>query len=452
MARDIAAPLISSGSAVTPAAVAQDYSSVAAVIVGVWVCGSTALALFWLVRWLRVRRAVHDSRVVNLPFSIPVRASDTLIEPGIVGILRPVLLLPEGLEHRLTPAQLRAVLAHEECHVQRRDNLCAALHMFVEMVFWFHPLIWWLGARLIAERERACDEYVLRVGHLSRAYAEGILSVCEFYLESQLPIVAGISGANLRKRVLTIMKNQHALAMSGTKRVLLAALGCAAVAIPLVSGIVGAPLASAREVTDAAQSRRAEGELLLLAAGTGDLGEVRTLLDRGADVNHENDHGITALTQAAQRGQTNLVQELLARGAHVNHQRAPGDTALMLAAMGGHESTVQTLLAAGANANLQSGRGGMTALSLAAKSGNERTVQLLLDAHADVDSQLMLGETPLLIAARAGDARIVELLLDHGADIHHKSKTGDSALGLAAQTRNVAVAQVLLARGATPGE
>ena len=54
------------------------------------------------------------------------------IEPGIFGILKPILLLPAGIAGRLTPAQLDAVIAHELCHIRRRDNLTAAIHMVVE--------------------------------------------------------------------------------------------------------------------------------------------------------------------------------------------------------------------------------------------------------------------------------------------------------------------------------
>ena len=60
------------------------------------------------------------------------------------------------------------------------------LHMLVEALFWFHPLVWWLGARLVDERERACDEEVLRLGSDPQIYAESILKICEFYLESPL--------------------------------------------------------------------------------------------------------------------------------------------------------------------------------------------------------------------------------------------------------------------------
>jgi beta-lactamase regulating signal transducer with metallopeptidase domain len=73
-----------------------------------------------------------------------------------------VLLLPEGIVESLAPAQLEAVIAHELCHVRHRDNSIAAIHMFVETLFWFHPLVWRIGKRMVAERELACDEEVLR--------------------------------------------------------------------------------------------------------------------------------------------------------------------------------------------------------------------------------------------------------------------------------------------------
>ena len=96
---------------------------------------------------------------------------------------RPILLWPERISQHLETEHLEAILAHELWHVRRRDNLAAALHMMVEAIFWFHPLVWWLGARLMDERERACDEEVLRLGTRPNVYAEGILRVCKLYLE-----------------------------------------------------------------------------------------------------------------------------------------------------------------------------------------------------------------------------------------------------------------------------
>jgi uncharacterized protein (TIGR03435 family) len=164
----------------------------------------------------------------------------------VVGFLRPILLLPAGIAERLTPAQLEAVLAHELCHVRRRDNLFAAIHMFVEVTFWFHPLVWWIGARLIEERERACDEDVLRLGSEPQIYAQGILNVCKMYLESPLMCVSGVTGSDLKKRIEAILTNRIALRLTYAKKITLAVACMAALAMPVVIGILNAPLIRAQ--------------------------------------------------------------------------------------------------------------------------------------------------------------------------------------------------------------
>ena len=138
-----------------------------------------------------MRRALR--RGVPLDLDIPVAAIslNERIEPGVFGVFRPVLLLPEGIAQRLTPDQLRAVVAHEMSHVRRRDNVANAIHMLAEALFWFHPLVWWIERRLLDEQERACDEEVLRQGGDPQVYAESILRICEFYVTSPLICVAG---------------------------------------------------------------------------------------------------------------------------------------------------------------------------------------------------------------------------------------------------------------------
>jgi bla regulator protein BlaR1 len=161
-----------------------------------------------------------------------------MIEPGIFGILRPVLMLPEGILERLTPEQLRAIVAHEMCHVRRRDNLTFAVHMIVEALFWFHPAVWWIGARLIEERERACDEAVLLSGSEAEIYAEGILNVCKFYVESPLECVAGVTGSDLKRRIVRIMTRHGALRLNFSRKFLLCATGLVVMAAPVTFGLV----------------------------------------------------------------------------------------------------------------------------------------------------------------------------------------------------------------------
>ena len=72
--------------------------------------------------------------------------------------------------------------------------------MLVEALFWFYPMVWLIGARLIVERERACDESVLARGHDREVYAGGILKVYKFCLQSPLACSVGMSGGNLGHR------------------------------------------------------------------------------------------------------------------------------------------------------------------------------------------------------------------------------------------------------------
>ena len=209
-------------------------------ILTVWVCGFVVIALIRFRTWLRIRAAVRSSTPLEIPASVEVRSSPGLLEPGVVGLFQPLLLLPEGIIERLTPPQLDAVLAHELCHVRRRDNLTAAVHMIVEAVFWFHPLVWWIGVQLVKERERACDEDVLRLGSEPQVYAEGILSVCKFYVESPLKCVAGVTGHNLRKRVELIVRNHIGAPLTASRKFFLATAGVLTLAVPIVFGVISA--------------------------------------------------------------------------------------------------------------------------------------------------------------------------------------------------------------------
>src|SRR4029079_4858711 len=96
--------------------------------------------------------------------------------------------------------------------------------MFVEEWFCFLRMVLCIGARLVDERERACDEEVVRLGTEPDVYDESILKTCQFYIESRLRLasarqaplvcVAGVTGSNLKKRVEQIMRNDAHVALS----------------------------------------------------------------------------------------------------------------------------------------------------------------------------------------------------------------------------------------------
>ena len=195
---------------------AHDWVLIA--ILGVWAGGFSGVALMRFRGWRRILAAVRASDPMDILTGVAVRSSSGLLEPGVVGLFRPILLLPADIMQRLTPRQLEAVLAHEMSHVRRRDNLTSAFHMIVEAVFWFYPLVWWISARLVEERERACDEEVLRLGTEPAAYAEAILNVCTSYLKSPLS-VSGVTGSDLKKRIQAILTGRVPGGLNSGKKV-----------------------------------------------------------------------------------------------------------------------------------------------------------------------------------------------------------------------------------------
>jgi len=210
-------------------------------LAGLWLAGFAIVLWQRLMRWARLHKMMRLARDADIAMPVEVKVSGSLLEPGLIGILRPVILLPEGLTARLSMAERDAILAHELSHFSSRDNVTAAVHMLVEALFWFWPPVWLIGARLIAERERACDESVLADGHDAEVYARGILKVCRFCMQSPLACAAGASGADLGKRVRQIMSGESAVAPDGARKAMLATAIILALGLPVVEGFVSAP-------------------------------------------------------------------------------------------------------------------------------------------------------------------------------------------------------------------
>jgi bla regulator protein BlaR1 len=265
--------------------VARDAGDlIPALLVGTWLCGMGMVLCAWYLRWRTLAAAIQEAvplhegreiealrrmrRIAGIRRPIPILLSPASSEPGIFGILAPVLLWPQGISAHFDDAHLEAVLAHEVWHVKRRDNLAAALHMAVEAAFWFHPLVWWLGARLIRERERACDEMVLELGAAPKVYAESILKTCQFCAGVRLACVSGITGADLKERIVGIMTSGAPRDLSVGRRLLLGTSALAIVALPALAGSLDAAFIQGITQAEGSLSTRAEATMLqLLAAG-----------------------------------------------------------------------------------------------------------------------------------------------------------------------------------------
>lgn len=97
--------------------------------------------------------------------TVPLLYSSQVSSPLTLGLFKPAIILPIGIERQLTENQLRLVLLHELAHIQRRDILWNWLAYGITLLHWFNPLIWLASKRMKADMEMACDAKVL--SHLS---------------------------------------------------------------------------------------------------------------------------------------------------------------------------------------------------------------------------------------------------------------------------------------------
>ena len=158
--------------------------------------------------------------------------------PVVVGIVKPVILLPASLASGMLPNQLETVLTHELAHIRRYDPLVNLLQRIVEAAFFFHPAVWYISRRVDIERENCCDDLVLSAGWKPVEYAEALVRLGELCcVENGLgklngaAVVAASGGSpsRFKRRVLRV------LGVDDQPRLRLTAGGIAIVALLLVS-------------------------------------------------------------------------------------------------------------------------------------------------------------------------------------------------------------------------
>ena len=120
----------------------------------VWLIGLGAMLLYVLASYLRLRRRVS----VSLPVQDHIYLCDAISSPFILGVVKPHIYLPSGLDE----VQRQNVLAHEQAHLARRDHWWKPLGFALLAVYWFNPVLWLAYTLLCRDIELACDERVIR--------------------------------------------------------------------------------------------------------------------------------------------------------------------------------------------------------------------------------------------------------------------------------------------------
>ena len=120
----------------------------------VWLIGLGAMLLYALASYLRLRRRVS----VSLPIQDNIYLCDAISSPFILGVVKPHIYLPSGLDE----VQRQNVLSHERAHLARRDHWWKPLGFALLAVYWFNPVLWLAYTLLCRDIELACDERVIR--------------------------------------------------------------------------------------------------------------------------------------------------------------------------------------------------------------------------------------------------------------------------------------------------
>jgi beta-lactamase regulating signal transducer with metallopeptidase domain len=225
------------------------------VLVAAWAAGVTLLTGrlaggCWRVRRVRLSataarpawQAASERLARRLHLGVAFRVAESRLvdAPAVIGWLRPLILLPVALASGLPPGQVEAVLAHELAHIRRRDYVVNLLQTATEALFFFHPGVWWVSARIREEREHCCDDAAVEAVGEVTAYAEALTALAAWHGRAARPSLGAADGSLLRRIRRLLGLPREAPASSFGSVAFLAAGAALAVTIATV-----APAASA---------------------------------------------------------------------------------------------------------------------------------------------------------------------------------------------------------------
>jgi beta-lactamase regulating signal transducer with metallopeptidase domain len=224
-----------------------------ALVFPIWVGGVGAVLILLAVgmariMWLgRITRPVEDEAwlilVEELSLELGLHRHVRLLQsngpamPMTWGIRRPAILLPAEADD-WSAERRRDVLLHELAHVKRHDFLIQLIARFACAVYWFHPLVWLAATRLREERERACDDHVLRAGATPSVYATHLLEIARGLRAARatsLATVAMARPAQLATRLIDVLDTRRCRDTLSARAALPAWLVAIAVVVPLAA-------------------------------------------------------------------------------------------------------------------------------------------------------------------------------------------------------------------------
>jgi TRAP-type C4-dicarboxylate transport system substrate-binding protein/beta-lactamase regulating signal transducer with metallopeptidase domain len=222
--------------------------------VGVLILSLRLLGGLWFLRKLRTRLTKPVSTMLvsqlnavaerlGLARQVQLRESLAVSVPLVIGWLRPMILLPSSVMSGLSVKQLEMILAHELAHIRRHDYLVNLLQSVIETLLFYHPLVWWVSAKIRHERELCCDDLAIKVcGGDKQSYAQALADLDD--LRPNMQFVQAATGGSLLKRILRLA--DRAMPKALEPRQWLAGLSMISISMILFT-IVGANLIFAQD-------------------------------------------------------------------------------------------------------------------------------------------------------------------------------------------------------------
>ena len=291
-------------------------------------------------------RAIWDRcclrlRIKNRP---ALQMSSDVASPALVGLVRPVLLLPEGKLAAFSPEDWENIFVHELAHHRRADHWIHAVQLAALAVHWFNPVVWFGFRQLRADRELAADEWALRHLEPERSAAYG---------ETLLKVLAQSSGLALSMAAVGILEDRVQLKQRLRRivgfgpRTLLGSLVGMGIVVAVAVLVLGRP---SEKVDLSDYSGLKPDEILVTAAQRGDLPVIRKMLRDGVDINAvaKVDMRQTALTAAVSADRREAMEYLVSHGADINLKVDATPTSVEAAMMNGKSDCARYLLDHGA--------------------------------------------------------------------------------------------------------
>jgi beta-lactamase regulating signal transducer with metallopeptidase domain len=149
------------------------------------------------------------SAEIGVTRDVALGISKHIKSPLLVGVIKPLILFPVAAVNQLDPDEVEVILAHELAHIKRNDYLMNLVLAFVEILFFYHPAVWWMLGHARTERENACDDLVLTHDFDPLTYARSLIKIQEIeHVQSSLAIAFGGNGvrSQLYRRIMRILK------------------------------------------------------------------------------------------------------------------------------------------------------------------------------------------------------------------------------------------------------